>query len=1304
MRHLGNMLLFVVLGCALRLSAQDVFMHPNAGQWDDRIEYKIELGLGELIIEKDGFLFYLNDVKEKIRGHHGDEHSHTHAHSGDEEVEYNFHVIRSKFIGSSWKGVAVNSDSSSHYRNYLLGTDQSKWKSNLHSYQTVRMKDFYEGVDLILDTKNGNLKYSFDVAPGADFRNIKFRYEGHDKIHISEEGDLVIGSRFGDIVESKPTAWIEFPNGKQKVAIEFALRDGEVSFVIDEEVPEYGRLVIDPNLTFSTFTGSTSDNWGMSATPDINGNLFGGGTVFGASGAYPVTPGAYSSTNSGGSVDIGITKFNDVGTALIYSTYLGGNGSETPNSMIANAAGELFIFGITSSSNFPMAGASYDNSYNGGPNLSTQSNGLGFSQGADIFVARLSANGSSLIASTYVGGSGADGMNTSNLKYNYGDQFRGEIILDDNQNVYVSSTTQSVDFPTVLATQTTLSGTQDAVIFKMPPTLNTLLWSTYFGSTGVESGNSIQIASNGNVYVAGGTSSNSLPFPMGQDLTYNGGQSDGYVMRMNGNTGGILSGTFMGMNEYDQTFFVQLDIDDKVYVLGQSESNWGVTPGTFGVANSGQFVRKYSSDLSTIEWTTMIGAGTGNVEISPTAFLVSDCYDIYLSGWGGQLNQNPQYSQAVNSTTNGFPLTTDAYQSVTNGSNFYIAVLGENAGTLKYGTYMGGTSSAYNHVDGGTSRFDKTGRIYHAVCGSCGGGIQNGFTTTPGAYSNLALGPNCNMACFKFELSKIDAIVSNPVPIVCIPDPVIFNNNSANGNAFFWNFGDNTTSTAVNPTHYYTTPGTYTVTLVVSDTNGCFTPDSVQFDIYIGSFEGGVVDPPAAICPGEPFQFEAYGGQFYEWSPAQYLDDPTVFNPTATVNQTTNFQVIISDSCGVDTVDVTLVVYQNNISVSNDTSICIGNDVPLFATGGVSYLWTPSDFLDDPNSATPISTPTANISYNVLITTAEGCEIEDTVNIDVYYTPPIPVMPDLINLCRGSAATITVAGGQTYAWSPGTFITPVTGPVVSVNPTSDMYYYCDFTNACGTVRDSVFIDVVWATIEAFSDTIICPGESATLWATGGVSYNWSPANTLSSAAGAVVAATPSQPTTYLVVGTDQYGCVDQDSVFVDLYPKAFIQTVPDIYAFLGDVVQLGATSSTPGPYTWYPSEYLSCVVCPSPTASPDQNFLYTVSYTDANGCSASDTIRIYYDPVLYIPNTFTPGDNNTLNTIFKAEGGNIATFEMLIFNRWGELIHTINKLEDGWDGKYQGAPCQDGTYTWKVKLTDFEGKEQIHVGHVNLLR
>ena len=1287
------LILFLVLLLLQKLSfGQEIWMQPNAGQWDDRIEYKVDLQMGEMLIEKDGFTYFLNNAKQTLRHSHDGETDDTHS-----SETFDAHVIRSKFIGSNWQGLKSEKNTSTFYNNYILGNDSTKWKGKVYNHSDVTLIDFYPDINLNLNGTRGILKYSLELEAEADVSLIKIEYSGQDKIYINKEGQLIIENRFGEIIEGKPIAWVENGNEKEAVKIKYKLNKNVLSFVFPRGYDHSKRLTIDPSLTFSTFSGSTADNWGMSATPDYNANLVGGGVVFGV--GYPILTGAFDASFNGGTVDIAITKFTSDGSSALFSTYMGGVGSESPNSMICSQNNELFIFGLTSSANFPMAGNSFDNTFNGGPDVSSNSNRTGFQQGVDIFVAHLSADGSTLIASTFVGGSNTDGLNSSNLRYGYGDQFRGEIILDQNDNVYVTSMTKSSDFPIVGGGQTTMSGTQDAIVFKMPPTLNVLNWSTYLGGTQIETGNSVQLSSTGDVFIVGGTTSSNVPSALN---SYSGGQSDGYLARLNGNNGALISSRYIGMNEYDQAYFVQLDIEDNVYVLGQTESNLGITSGLYGNANSGQFIHKFNPTITNLLWKTMVGAGTGHVEISLTAFLVSDCHDIYFAGWGGSLNQNSLVSQALNSTTTGFPVTADAYQLNTSGDNFYIGVLSEDAVFLKYGTFMGGFTTSADHVDGGTSRFDKQGRIYHAVCAACGGDA-NGFTTTPGVWAPTNNSNKCNLAAFKFELSTIEALISDPAPVVCLPDAVHFTNNSANGNAFFWDFDDGNTSTDVNPSHLYAGVGNYNVTLIVSDTNGCYTSDTIIFPVYIGDFVGSVTQPPGPICPNIPYQLEASNGVNYLWSPAQFLDDPTSATPIATVSQTTTFTVIVSDTCGSDTLNVTLPVFDPPYSVSNDTSICIGNSVQIFATGGNQYTWSPAVFLDDPTSSSPIATPDNTTLFYVEITTPEGCILQDSVLVTVFFTPPTPVMPDSLDICNGESISITASGADTYFWSPNTSISATTGSTVIVNPTTDLFYYCDFTNACGTERDSVYITIIRPDIQAGNDTIICVGESAPLWATGGVSYTWTPSDGLNSTTSPQVIASPEIPTTYVVTGTDQFGCTDSDSVFVDLFPRPFIQTSPNVYAFMGDLIQLSATSTTSGVYTWSPSEYLTCVNCVSPVANPDQNYIYTVTYTDNNGCTATDNVQIFYDPIIYVPNTFTP-DGNEFNAYFLAQGGNIKTFEMRIFNRWGEEIFTSNDITIGWDSTYKGVICQDGTYIWKIKLTGFDDEEQELVGHVNLLR
>jgi gliding motility-associated-like protein len=1290
----------LLLFCAPLFSQQEqVWLHPNRGQWDERIDYSVELAQGSVSIAEEGFTYFLNDAQS-----HGHE-----AHEGGDNHELvRCHVVKSLFEGSTWNGETAEGEKSPFWRNYYYGSDQTRWRSMVSSVRSTTYRNFYDGIDLCVEGGSGKLKYSFIAAPGADVSVIRNTYYGADRI-VLDDGSLSISTRFGEIVEESPVAWTVKDGKQTPVAVKFVLRDSSVSYVFPNGYDHSAQLVIDPNIVFSSFTGSTMDNWGMTATPDAQGNLYAGGIVFSGSGSYPTVTGSFDLTYNGGTsyvwqggtlqgFDVAISKFNANGTSLIYSTYLGGSGNEAPHSLVTDNQGHLYVLGVTSSLNFPVVGGCYDVMFSGGPGVVT--NELGFPAGADMYVAHFDQNGAALVGSTFLGGTGTDGINSGPLFYNYGDPFRGEIVVR-NGFVYVASSTSSFDFPVVGAFQGSLNGPQDIVVVKLNAALTSVAWSTYVGGSAYDSGNGIQISSSGNIYVTGGTSSTNMPFTTGHTLNNSGGSSDGYVMRMTNATGAVTAGTYIGTNEYDQSFFVQLDQNDAVYIYGQSEGTIPITPGCYGTANSGQFVAKYSSNLQTRTWTTTIGAGTGHVEISPTAFLVSNCNEVYIAGWGGVINSSFS-PHAQFSSTSGFPVTADAYQSSTNGSNFWIAVLGENAGFLKYATFIGGSSSSYNHVDGGTSRFDKNGSIYHAVCGACGGN-DFGFSTTPGVWSPTNNSTNCNLAAFKFELSTIEAVISDPEPLICLPDPVVFNNNSANGNNFHWDFGDGVTSIEVNPSHVYASAGQYTVTLVVSDTNQCYTPDTVEFLVNIGDFEGGIIQPANDICPGTPYQLEAFGGTVYHWSPAAFLDNPNIFNPTATILETTTFTCIISDSCGVDTAQVTVNVLGSEVDISSDTSICVGNSVPLFVTGSSTVTWSPATYLDDPSSATPVSTPDDDIVYHVTGMSAEGCAISDSVRIWVETSGPQPNMPDTVRYCEGFTKTVIVTGAASYAWSPPVDISPVTGNVVIISSQTDRYYYCDFSNACATIRDSLFADVTAAEVLAGSDTIVCPGEPAFFWAGGGVSYEWQPAVTFLEPDGSQVSARTHTPTEYIVTGTDVNGCRDSARVMLSLFPAAHIQAGPDVYAFFGDEVQLHATSTTSGTYVWSPTEFLSCVNCASPVADPEQEFVYTVSYVDGNGCSDSDDVRIRYDALLYVPNAFTPGDD-AYNPVFFASGGNLKTFHMEIFNRWGELIFVSDSLAVGWDGTYEGLKCQDGVYTWKVEYSDFLNAEYERVGHVTLLR
>jgi hypothetical protein len=276
-------------------------------------------------------------------------------------------------------------------------------------------------------------------------------------------------------------------------------------------------LIIDPELVFSTYSGSTSDNFGYTATYDEAGNLYSGSSAFGQ--GYPTTLGAYQTTHQGGDsvieqgIDMALSKYDASGTLMVWSTFLGGVGDDLPLSIITNTNDELFVYGTTGSPDFPITPGAFDIGYGGGTAASPYGTGANFPNGTDIVVAHFNADCTSLIGSTYVGGTGNDGINQGvGLNRNYADEFRGEISLDQDGDVLVISSTRSVDFPTLNPIQANLGGGQDAVAFKMNSALTNMIWGTYLGGAADDSGFSITNNASGEHYLTGGTASSDFPW------------------------------------------------------------------------------------------------------------------------------------------------------------------------------------------------------------------------------------------------------------------------------------------------------------------------------------------------------------------------------------------------------------------------------------------------------------------------------------------------------------------------------------------------------------------------------------------------------------------------------------------------------------------------------------------------------------------------------------------------------------------------------------------------------------------------
>lgn len=1058
----------------------------NKGQFPSSVLLKGEISGGALFLESNSFLFHFQDNSVITKMHLG-------KSVPIEEQIIKGQAYRMTFLGGDPRSVEKNEKSTEYY-NYFIGKDKSKWASKAFAFSDIEYKELYPGINLHLFTENEQLEYEYIIKAGSDISVIRQKYEGAE-IKL-ENGNLIITTNVNKVTETKPVAYQMINRKKKMVDCQFSLNDNTVSYVFPKGYDKNYDLVIDPILIFGSSSGSTADNFGMTATYDSQGHLFTGGTAFNI--GYPTTLGAFqTSANANGSTygvtDVVITKYLPNGTNLVYSTYIGGGtgtgGTETVHSLIANDNDELFIFGVTSSTDFPTTVGAYDQTFNGGSFIGFVYNGAYFDNGTDIYVSKFSFDGTALLGSTFIGGTGNDGVNYNynfisggnwnsnydSLQLNYGDQFRGEIMLDDLGNCYVATTTKSSDFPTMNAFQSTFGGMQDAVAFKFSSDLTTLVWSNFIGGTNKDAAYSIKVDDNYNAYVAGGTASSNFPATAGSlNPAFLGGKTDGFICKISPTGNTLLNASFIGTNSYDQVYFVELDRFGGVYLLGQTQgtTTYPVVNVSYSNPNSGQFITKLDNNFTAITYSTLFGNGNGGLNISPSAFLVDVCGNVYVSGWGANILQS--------TPLNNMPITANAFQPTSgDGFNFYLIVFSRDIGSLLYATYFGGPLSR-EHVDGGTSRFDDNGIVYQSVCAGCSN--NDDFPTTPGAWSQVNNSTNCNNGVFKFDFEiEPEADFTTDILSGCAPLTIQFDNTSPNYSSFLWDFGNgDTTSQILNPIYTFSTPGTYTAYLIVEDSI-CGLLDTAEKIINVFA-PLQLITNDTVICGPQTLTLVANSvgtvTNFHFSSNGNFTD--TLNSPLSdstldvTISGDTTFYVQVQNGfCNyIDTITIDIPDIQ--IVIGNIAGMCTGDTATLTVTNltpqyALSYNWGPDSLIisgDGTNSVT-VSPDYPNWIW-VIGTTAEGCVAWDSTYINVS-GPPTGLVSATANpntLLVGQTSQLNaMPPGYTYSWTPSTYLDNpnIQNPVAS--PPTSMWFYVDISNGGCTLRDSVFIELIISVCE-----------------------------------------------------------------------------------------------------------------------------------------------------------------------------------------------------------------------------------------------
>jgi hypothetical protein len=573
---------------------------------------------------------------------------------------------------------------------YLVGSDRTRWRTGLPTYGEIVYRELWPGIDLAFRGERGQLKYEFRVARGADPTAIRLAYRGASSLSLDASGSLRIHTRLGMLTDAWPRSYRV--DGAQRLPVESRYllaqggEKGEYGFALGRGYDPRYPLVIDPGLKYSTFIGGASLDRGTAIAIDSEGNAYVTGET--NSSAYPTTPGAFDQMLSG-FYDAFVTKLNADGSALVYSTYLGGSGNpgrDIGSGIVVDRAGNAYVTGQTDSSTFPTTSGAFDETHNG-------SN--------DAFVTKLDASGTGLVYSTFLGGGSFDSG--------------GGISVDGADNAYVVGVTDGNGFPTTAgAFDTTPNGSGDAFVTKLNPSGSTLLYSTYLGGTDWEPGAAgIAVDRAGNAYVAGETFSSDYPVTPGAfDETANGGK-DAFVSKLNESGSALRYSTYLGGASTDGSVGIALDGTRNAYATGHAYSvDFPTTPGAFDATLGGPsdaFVSKLNASGSALAYSTFLGGGSFD---SGTGVRVDGAGNAYVVGQTDSAD---------------YPTTAGAFDQTYNGGfgDTVLTRLNAVGSALEYSTFLGGGST-----DAGYGiAVRRGGKAY--VTGET---VSADYPTTPGAF------------------------------------------------------------------------------------------------------------------------------------------------------------------------------------------------------------------------------------------------------------------------------------------------------------------------------------------------------------------------------------------------------------------------------------------------------------------------------------------------------------------------------------------------------------------------------------------
>jgi hypothetical protein len=917
--------------------------------------------------------------------------------------------------------------------NYFLGSDPTQWHTGLPTYAKVRYSSVYPGIDLVYYGNQRQLEYDFIVAPGAKPSDIRFHLTGARHLRIAANGDLLLGGSNIQPAFQKPVIYQETNGQRQIVPGSFRLLAANTIGFTLGSYDHTRPLIIDPVLVYSTYLGGTGTSFfqgligdqGNGIAADSLGNAYVVGTTW--SKDFPITGAAYQKKNKVASSDWGgtvfITKFNAAGTALVYSTFLGGSGFNLDYSSPGNDSGggdygyaialdsanNAYVTGRTYSSDFPITTGAYQSTNKGVATFS-----------ANAFVTKLNPAGNALVYSTYLSGSGL-GLYVQEASVGQA------IAVDSAGSAYVTGYVESSDFPvTPGAFQTQhpaagLNGTPNAFVTKLTPDGKNLDYSTYLGGTGNGSGyqgdigNAIAVDASGNAYVTGQTYSADFPVTTGAFQTVNHGfalqLSNAFVTKLNPTGTAEVYSTYLGgsghvyvlyTNQYpgDIASAIALDSEDNAYIAGVTGSaDFPILGGLHMPLDPGYqtgFVTKLNASGSALVYSTYLGGDLAQAN----GLAVDDSGVAYVSGVATNLPDSP-----------------DALEQT---GGVFVAKLVEDATAIDYATALGGSPGAriplaidpagnayITGADFGLGYFVSSNAYQSA--NKLGNGASNAVVTklalagetTPHYQVAVSISPSASL--YKVgQLVTLTAKVTGPaqlpVPTGQVTFSGYFNNYPVPGLPASETLNSSGVATWTSTT---LPPALYEGILANYGGDGSHLTGSLP---YIPSFQSGatfrVVGPPAAIVsPGSQYYLFGYGTESNIAFSAVVTDSAGY----GLAGQTVNFSGV-----GLRFNPSSAVTNAHGLATSYFTATQAGNTIAIASTNGV---------------ATPLTDPVDIVPAPLTVTIHGNYRSYGTAN------PIFPVT--LSGLVTGDTVTVTPQTTATISSPVGTY--PVTATVTGAS-------------------------------------------------------------------------------------------------------------------------------------------------------------------------------------------------------------------------------------------------------------------------------